>query len=81
MWFGGESSMAVQRILHKLFSISKHHNDVDKAKLCLPNGGVAMKDCFYWIHHNGRVQFAYYSNGVTQDLETGLSFKGILHLT
>lgn len=40
-----------------------------------------MKEGFYWIQHNGRVQVAYFSNGVTEDLETGLTIKGIWHLT
>ncbi|HBM7668902.1 hypothetical protein [Enterobacter cloacae] len=40
-----------------------------------------MKEGFYWIQHNGRVQVAYFSNGVTEDLETGLTFNGIWHLT
>lgn len=40
-----------------------------------------MKEGFYWIQHNGRVQVAYFSNGVTEDLETGLNFNGIWHLT
>lgn len=40
-----------------------------------------MKEGFYWIQHNGRVQIAYYSNGVTEDLETGRIITGIWHLT
>lgn len=40
-----------------------------------------MKEGFCWIQHNGRVQVAYFSNGVTEDLETGLTFNGIWHLT
>ena len=40
-----------------------------------------MTEGFYWIQHNGRLQVAYYSNGVTEDLETGLTFNGIWHLT
>ncbi len=26
-----------------------------------------MKEGFYWIQHNGRVQVAYYTHGVTED--------------
>lgn len=40
-----------------------------------------MEEGFYWIQHNGRVQVAYISNGVTEDLETGLTCNGIWHLT
>lgn len=40
-----------------------------------------MQEGYYWIQHNGRIQVAYYSNGVTEDLETGLTFNGIWHLT
>lgn len=40
-----------------------------------------MEEGFYWIQHNGRIQVAYFSNGVTEDLETGLTFNGIWHLT
>ncbi|MBT9425866.1 hypothetical protein KI694_10020 [Enterobacter oligotrophicus] len=40
-----------------------------------------MTEGFYWIHHNGRVQVAYYSNGITEDLETGHTINGIWHLT
>ena len=40
-----------------------------------------MQEGYYWIQHNGRIQVAYYSNGVTEDLETGLIFNGIWHLT
>ncbi|MEY6829607.1 hypothetical protein [Enterobacter roggenkampii] len=40
-----------------------------------------MKEGFYWIQHNGRVQVAYFSNGVTEDLETGLTCNGIWQLT
>jgi hypothetical protein len=40
-----------------------------------------MTEGYYWIQHNGRVQVAYFSNGVTEDLETGLTFNGIWHLT
>lgn len=40
-----------------------------------------MEEGFYWIQHNGRIQVAYFSNGVTEDLETGLTCNGIWHLT
>lgn len=40
-----------------------------------------MQEGYYWIQHNGRIQVAYYSNGITEDLETGLTFNGIWHLT
>ncbi len=40
-----------------------------------------MTEGFYWIQHNGRVQVAYYTNGVTEDLETGQTITGIWHLT
>lgn len=40
-----------------------------------------MKEGFYWIQHNGRVQVAYYTNGETEDLETGLTIIGVWHLT
>lgn len=40
-----------------------------------------MTEGFYWIQHNGRVQVAYYTNGVTEVLETGQTITGIWHLT
>ncbi|MCV4306133.1 hypothetical protein [Escherichia coli] len=40
-----------------------------------------MKEGFYWIQHNGRVQVAYYTRGVTEDLDTGATIIGIWHLT
>ncbi|MCK7450367.1 hypothetical protein [Enterobacter chengduensis] len=40
-----------------------------------------MEEGFYWIQHNGRIQVAYFSNGVTEDLESGLTCNGIWHLT
>lgn len=40
-----------------------------------------MEEGFYWIQHNGRVHVAYISNGVAEDLETGLTCNGIWHLT
>ncbi|MFI7811728.1 hypothetical protein [Citrobacter werkmanii] len=40
-----------------------------------------MKEGFYWIQHNGNIQVAYYTNGETEDLETGRIIKGIWHLT
>ncbi len=40
-----------------------------------------MKEGFYWIQHNGRVQIAYYTHGETEDLETGRTITGIWHLT
>ncbi|AOP90980.1 hypothetical protein [Enterobacter hormaechei] len=40
-----------------------------------------MKEGFYWIQHNGTVQVAYYTDGVTEDLETGKTITGVWHLT
>lgn len=40
-----------------------------------------MKEGYYWIQHNGVVQVAFYSEGVTEDLETGNVIHGIWHLT
>lgn len=40
-----------------------------------------MEEGFYWIQHNGRVQVAYYTNDVVDDLETGKSITGVWHLT
>ncbi len=40
-----------------------------------------MKEGFYWIQHNGRVQVAYYTDGETEDLRTGRIVRGIWHLT
>jgi hypothetical protein len=40
-----------------------------------------MEEGFYWIQHNGRIQVAYYTNGITDDLETGQTITGIWHLT
>ncbi|MCV2531980.1 hypothetical protein NQH46_02560 [Enterobacter wuhouensis] len=40
-----------------------------------------MKEGFYWIQHNSRIQVAYYTNGITDDLETGQTITGIWHLT
>lgn len=40
-----------------------------------------MTEGFYWIQHNGRVQVAYYTNEVTDDLETGQTIIGVWHLT
>lgn len=40
-----------------------------------------MKEGFYWIQHNGRIQVAYYTNGETEDLETGRTITGVWHLT
>lgn len=40
-----------------------------------------MKEGFYWIQHNGVVQVAYYTDGVTEDLETGQTINGVWHLT
>ncbi len=40
-----------------------------------------MKEGFYWIQHNGRVQVAYYTHGETEDLETGQTITGVWHLT
>ncbi len=36
---------------------------------------------FYWLQHNGRIQVAYYTDGVTDDLETGQLITGVWHLT
>ncbi|ELC6399263.1 hypothetical protein Q8V92_001888 [Enterobacter hormaechei] len=40
-----------------------------------------MKEGFYWIQHNGIVQVAYYSDGITEDLVTGQTITGVWHLT
>lgn len=40
-----------------------------------------MKEGFYWILHDGRVQVAYYTNDETEDLETGRIITGVWHLT
>lgn len=40
-----------------------------------------MKEGFYWIKHNGRVQVAYYTDGETEDLQTGWVIRGIWHMT
>lgn len=40
-----------------------------------------MKEGLFWIQHNGRVQVAFYSDGETDDLQTGRIFRGIWHLT
>ncbi|WP_395300121.1 hypothetical protein V1599_12300 [Enterobacter sp. ECC-175] len=40
-----------------------------------------MEECFYWLQHNGRIQVAYYTDGVTDDLETGQLITGVWHLT
>ncbi|MDN4977664.1 hypothetical protein QY053_00910 [Enterobacter hormaechei] len=40
-----------------------------------------MKEGFYWIQHNGIVQVAYYTDGITEDLETGWTITGVWHLT
>ena len=40
-----------------------------------------MKEGFYWIQHNGRVQVAFYTNEVTDDLETGQTITGVWNLT
>lgn len=40
-----------------------------------------MKEGYYWIQHNGVIQVAYYTEGVTEDLETGNTIHGIWHLT
>lgn len=40
-----------------------------------------MIEGFYWIQHCGRVQVAYYTNGETEDLETGRTIIGVWHLT
>lgn len=40
-----------------------------------------MEEGFYWLQHNGRIQVAYYTDGVTDDLETGQLITGVLHLT
>ncbi|WP_331332395.1 hypothetical protein [Enterobacter hormaechei] len=36
---------------------------------------------FYWLQHNGKIQVAYYTDGVTDDLETGQLITGVWHLT
>ena len=40
-----------------------------------------MEKGFYWLQHNGRIQVAYYTDGVTDDLETGQLITGVWHLT
>ncbi len=40
-----------------------------------------MKEGFYWIQYNGRVQVAYYTDGVTEDFITGEMINGIWQLT
>lgn len=40
-----------------------------------------MKEGFYWIKHDGRVQVAYYTDGETEDLQTGWVIRGIWHMT
>lgn len=40
-----------------------------------------MEKGFYWIQHDGRTQVAYYTNGDTEDHETGRGTPGIWHLT
>lgn len=40
-----------------------------------------MKEGFYWILHDGRVQVACYTNDETEDLETGRTITGVWHLT
>ncbi|MEP8819216.1 hypothetical protein ABKV86_11430 [Enterobacter hormaechei] len=40
-----------------------------------------MEEGFYWLQHNGRIQVAYYTDGVTDDLETGQLITGVWHPT
>ncbi|MCR4246256.1 hypothetical protein BZY51_18680 [Enterobacter hormaechei] len=40
-----------------------------------------MEKGFYWLQHNGRIQVAYYTDGVTDDPETGQLITGVWHLT
>lgn len=40
-----------------------------------------MEKGFYWLQHNGRIQVAHYTDGVTDDLETGQLITGVWHLT
>ncbi|HAS0771437.1 TPA: hypothetical protein NBO33_004151 [Enterobacter hormaechei] len=40
-----------------------------------------MEKGIYWLQHNGRIQVAYYTDGVTDDLETGQLITGVWHLT
>ena len=40
-----------------------------------------MQEGFYWIRHNGRVQVAYYTDGETEDLQSGRIVRRIWHLT
>jgi len=42
---------------------------------------MIMEEGFYWIHYGGKVQVAYYTDGETEDLETGRIITGIWHLT
>lgn len=40
-----------------------------------------MEEGFYWINFNGNVQIAYYTDGETEDLDTGRIMTGCWHLT
>lgn len=40
-----------------------------------------MEEGCYWPQHNGRIQVTYYTDGVTDDLETGQLITGVWHLT
>lgn len=40
-----------------------------------------MEEGCYWLQHNGRIQVAYYTDGVTDDLDTGQLITGVWHLT
>ena len=40
-----------------------------------------MEEGFYKLQHNGRIQVAYYTDGVTDDLETDQLITGVWHLT
>jgi len=42
---------------------------------------MIMEEGFYWIHYSGKAQVAYYTDGETEDLETGRIITGIWHLT
>lgn len=40
-----------------------------------------MEEGCYWLQHNGKIQVIYYTDGVTDDLETGQLITGVWHLT
>lgn len=40
-----------------------------------------MQEGYYWIQFNGVVQVAFFSEDITEDLETGNTIHGVWHLT